>query len=273
LGKTAIEEALLARDWLLLLPHWDKDWSQRLLWRWFTPRERVVAKVIFPVPLEMVRPWMRILRDTLLAVAVWQGSRLIGPRVEILVGLAALFILLLEVLVQCWPTGVAFRRARIFGVHISLLAPYPLTVGEISRVLLKCTLFQLPIVAMVVCGLAVAVALSHGFSCLYALDASMRMLLVFLALRAAMLVLNFCGMSNDTSRSWWRTLVALAICVAEILVFAGLAILAILPTHEALAWGAAVALAASQLGFLRFYAWLWNRGSIDMMSVDAAARA
>ena len=97
----------------------------------------------------------------------------------------------------------------------------------------------------------------------------LRVTLILVALRLALLVLNFGSMSNDTSRSWQRTLVALAICVIEICIFVGLAAGALLAQAETLAWLSGLCLVATQYGFLRYYGWLWNRGSIDLMSLDA----
>ncbi|MEI9999451.1 MAG: hypothetical protein WDO13_09930 [Verrucomicrobiota bacterium] len=268
IGVTAITEGILSRD-CFALPPWDRDRVQQALWRWLTPREQVLAPIVFPQPLAMVRPWGRIVRHFLIATVVWQLARILFPSTENLVLLFAMMVPFFEVLGQSWPSGIAFRTVRTFGVRISLLAPYPIAFHEISSLLLKCAIIQLPMVTAIAIAFSLTYALSHGMPWLSGLLMGLRVTLVLVALRLALLVLNFASMSNDTSRWWLRTLVALAICVLEIGLFVGLAGGTLFSPAELPAWLAGVTLIATQYGFLRFYGWLWNRGSIDLMSLDA----
>jgi len=268
IGVTAIMEGILSRD-CFALPRWDEDWAQRILWRWLTPREQVLANFVFPKPLTMVRPWGRIIRHLLVAVAVWQVMRILIPSTEKLVLIFAMIVPLFEVLAQSWPAGVAFRTIRTFGIRISLFAPYPISFRELSNLLLKCTAIQLPMVVAIATFLSLAYAATHGLPSLQGLLMGMRITLVLAALRLALLVLNFASMSNDTSRSWRRILVALFVCVIEICLFVGLAAWTLFAPPEPLAWLSGVSLVGTQYGFLRYYGWLWNRGSIDLMSMDA----
>ncbi|MCE0498378.1 MAG: hypothetical protein LV481_10585 [Methylacidiphilales bacterium] len=267
-GVTAITEGILSRD-CFVLPYWDEDWVQRILWRWLTPREQILANFVFPKPLTMIRPWGRIMRHLLIATVVWQIMRILIPSMENIVLIFAMMVPLLEVLNQSWPAGAAFRTVRTFGIRISLLAPYPVAFQEISNLLLKCTVIQLPAVAAIVTCLSLTYAASHSLPWLNGLLMGLRVTLLLMALRLALLVLNFGSMSNDTSRSWQRTLVALFVCIFEICLFVGLAALALFIPAEPWAWLSGVSLVGTQYGFLCFYGWLWNRGSIDLMSMDA----
>jgi hypothetical protein len=268
IGVTAITEGILSRD-CFALPRWDGDWAQRILWRWLKPREQVLANVVFPQPLAIVRPWGRIMRHLFIATVVWQVTRLLIPTLENIVFVFAMMVPLLEVLNQSWPAGAAFRTVRTFGIRISLLAPYPVAYREISNLLLKCTIIQLPALAAIVTCVSLIYEASHSLPWLNGLLIGLRITLILVALRLALLVLNFGSMSNDTSRSWQRTLVALAICVIEICIFVGLAAGALLAQAETFAWLSGLCLVGTQYGFLRYYGWLWNRGSIDLMSLDA----
>jgi hypothetical protein len=268
IGVTAITEGILSRD-CLALPRWDGDWAQRILWRWLTPREQVLANVVFPQPLAIARPWGRIVRHLFIATVVWQVTRLLVPSMENMVLIFAMLVPVLEVLNQSWPAGSAFRTIRTFGIRISLLAPYPIAFNEIANLLLKCTIIQLPAVTAIVACLSLTYAESHGLPWVNGLTMGLRITLILMALRLALLVLNFGSMSNDTSRSWQRTLVALAVCIMEIGLFVGLAAGALLIPAESLAWLSGLILLGTQYAFLRYYGWLWNRGTIDLMSLDA----
>jgi hypothetical protein len=267
LGLTAITEGILSRD-CFAVPRWDQDWAQRTLWQWLSPREQILADIIFPKPLAIVRPWGRILRHFLIAGAVWQLARLLIPSAERPVLLVAMMIPFFETLGQAWPSGAAFRTIRTFGVRIPLLAPYPIAFREISNLVLKCAFIQLPMVTAIAICFAIIYSVSHGMPWLNGLSMGLRGMLVLVALRLALLVLNFASMSNDTSRSWQRTLVALAICVLEICLFVGLAMATFSMRLELLAWLSGMTLVGTQYGFLRFYGWMWNRGSMDLMSLD-----
>jgi len=267
-GVTAIEEGILSRA-CLELPAWNGDWAQRMLWRWFTPSQQILAQLIFPQPLAMVRPWKRIFLHVLIAAVVLQVARTVMPFFVPAVAIFALAIPLLEVVTQSWPAGSAFRTINTFGIRISLLAPYPVSFQALSGLLLKCTFFQLPAVAVIAVGLSLAYSLSLDLLPLPAILLGLKATLVALAARLAMLVFQFSSMSNDTSRSWSRILIALAICVIEIAVGVTLAGGALKAPNQTLAWLSAFALVATQYGFLRFYGWLWNRGSIDLMSLDS----
>jgi hypothetical protein len=268
IGVTAITEGILSRD-CFALPRWNGDWVQKALWRWLTPREQVLANIVFSQPLAMVRPWGRIVRHFLIGTVVWQLARILVPSSEKFVLIFAMMVPFFEVLAQSWPSGAAFRTVRTFGIRISLLAPYPITFHELSSLLLKCAVIQLPMVTSIATCFSLIYALSHGLYWVNGLMLGLRITLVVVALRLALLVLNFASMSNDTSRSWQRTLVALAICVLEICAFVGLAGGTLFVPFEATAWLSGVTLVGTQYGFLRFYGWLWNRGSIDLMSLDA----
>ena len=205
----------------------------------------------------------------IIGTVVWQLARMLIPSSEKLVLIFAMMVPFFEVLAQSWPSGTAFRTIRTFGIRISLLAPYPVTFHEISSLLLKSAVIQLPLVGAIATCFSLIYAVSHGMPWLYGLLLGLRITLVLMALRLALLVLNFASMSNDTSRSWQRTLVALAICVLEICAFVGLAGGTIFTPLELPAWLSGVILVGTQYGFLRFYGWLWNRGAIDLMSLDA----
>ena len=267
IGVTAIEESVLSRD-CFALPHWDEDWAQRTLWRWLTPREQVLANFVFPRPLPMVRPWGRIIRHLLIAVVVWQVARILIPSAEKQVLICAMAVPLFEMLGQSWPTGATFRTVRTFSVRISLLAPYPIAFRELSNLLLKCTAIQLPVATAIAACLSLIYAASHGVTWLHGLLTGLRITLVLVAVRLAVLTMNFASMSNDTSRSWRRILVALFVCVIEICILLGLAAGALTAPTEPLAWLSGLILVGTQYGFLHFYGAMWNRGSIDLMSLD-----
>ncbi len=268
IGVTTISEGILSRA-CLELPRWDEDWAQRMLWRWLTPREQALANFIFPNPVAMVRPWTRIVRHLLAGVVAWQMARFLFPPYENVALMFALGIPLVEALGQSWPAGAAFRTVRIIALRISLLAPYPVSFGEVSNLLLKCALFQLPMLAAIVTGLAVLYAVSHGLPWLGGLLVGLRITVGLIALRLALLTLNFASMSNDTSRSWLRIIVALAIAVVEICVFVALGAGTLMIPSEPLAWLCGLVFVGTQYGFLRFYGWMWNRGTIDLMVLDA----
>jgi hypothetical protein len=268
IGITAITEGILSRA-CFVLPSWDEDWPQRLLWRWLTPREQVVANFVFAKPPTFLRPWFRIFLHFLAAVIVWEAFRILLPSTGGLMLVVTLLIPTLEMLAQSWPAGAAFRRVRNSGLHVALIAPYPIRFHEVTGLLLKCSVFQWPAAVVVVTSLFVVVLVSNGISSvLPAALIGFRASLMFVALRLALLVLNFASVSNDTSRSAGRTWLALLIFVIEIGIFAGLAIGAFVGPNEAFAWTCCVILMATQYAFLRFYGWLWNRGAIDLVNLD-----
>jgi len=272
LGVTAIEEGILSRD-CLELPTWDQEPTQRLLWRWLTPREQILASVIFSRPLPIVRPWLHILKYLFIGLLAWQVMRFLTPDCEFLIFGGLCLVVLLFILAQSWPSGAAFRTIGAFGLRISLLAPYPVAFRDISHLLLKCTLIQLPMVAGVVVFLTFIYVASHGVSwpdsALMALTLSLRLVLIFTATRLGLLVLNFSSMSNDTSRSWPKTIVTLAVSALEVIVFIGLLCAVVFLPDNFAAWLCGAILIGTQYGLLRVVGWLWKRGAIDFIGASA----
>lgn len=142
-GLTEVTERILSREFLLPASGPDRGWIERLVWRWWTPRERLLAEWDWVNAPSWTWSWKTGAMLLAGGVILTLTGRLLGwlwleaalPAGGILGGLA------------CLPVFTGFAGGRLAvppagSLQISPLMPYPRTGGELLRLLLKASVVR-----------------------------------------------------------------------------------------------------------------------------------
>jgi hypothetical protein len=144
IGVTAIEEGIRSGQFLKQ-PDWNHGWMESLLWQWFTPEEKALAEWAFPYDFNLTKAWKKVGRDFLLVALLTWGIHYLDPALSYGVYTIGVAILLARSGGWYFSYGVA-SRALGLGVRIPIYAGFPITYYGLSRMLLKYSLTQLPLI-------------------------------------------------------------------------------------------------------------------------------
>lgn len=142
-GLTEVTERILSREFLLPASGPDRGWIERLVWRWWTPRERLLAEWDWAGSPPWTWSWRTgamLLAGGLILTLVgrvlgWLWLEAALPAGGILGGLA------------CLPVFTGFAGGRLAvppagSLEVAPLMPYPRTSGELLRLLLKASVVR-----------------------------------------------------------------------------------------------------------------------------------
>ncbi len=265
IGATAIEEGILSGQFLAR-EEWNGGWIETKLWRWFSPREKTLAEFAFPNGFFIFKPWKSIFRIFIIAFLLGLGAGLAGLRMlEVSIISIGLVIVFVRALAQVLATGAAFRVVRIGGVAIPFYAAFPVSYRDLSAVLCKCSLIQMPLVALLTTPTLVAAMISMGQSFERGFLMGIKACIVLFGGRLLMLVLAFSSSTADTSSFRLRTLVQIVFFIAFGVAYIGLAGAGIFLPFETASWlccGAALFIGYASY---RAYGWSYNANRFDLM--------
>jgi hypothetical protein len=249
LGVTAMEEGIL-RGAFLALEVWRGGWMERALWRWLSVRERHLAEFAFPRPPQLTRAWYQIARNFLIALLLVIGAtRLSSALAAALCGFG-LLIVLGQVLAMTLGTGVTFRAVPNGGVNIPFYAPFPMGIGELTGLYLKCFLVQWPCVVLLALAIAVPLAGMIGQDLERGLLEGLRAGILFGGVRLYALGFAFLTGAADSRRFRPRTWLMLIVSAVFGFVVLAFGAIALLPASNAVVWTCmAVAMGAAALYF------------------------
>ena len=131
-GVTAIEDHLRSGAFWAGPHGLGTGRTERLLWRWLTPRERLLAEVVFPRGCKIDGSWMKLARNFLVTVALVAAAVRFGPAAQAWLGSAGLAITFAHSLGLVLAAGNAFSTMFCSGVSV----PVPRRVADrVSRTL------------------------------------------------------------------------------------------------------------------------------------------
>jgi hypothetical protein len=173
---------------------------------------------------------------------------------------------LCQCLVQMRFNGAAFRVLFSGGIVIPIYAAYPIGFQDLSRMLFKFSVIQLPMFLIYagVSGALIAHSLGMDFpnNALLGLKAG---LLIFAA-RFIITALAFSSGTNDSSKFRIRTIGLLFIFVACCGLFLGLGAAGFFVSNAALSWLLSFAAILDAYALFRIYGWFYNANRFDLMA-------
>jgi hypothetical protein len=268
-GVTAIAELVEERR-LFAPPAWpERGWLERGLWKWLTERERALADFAFVHGLALTQGWRKVFRNLLIGLALGFAASLRSPAPALwLLGLT-LVVAGIQVLALVYASGSAFGKIASSGVFIPYCAVYPVGFRELSRLLVKYTLVQFPLLAAFSLTASLGIhrlVAGAGFVVLPAAVMGLKAAGLLAAARFPLVALGLSACTNDSARIRLRSLLIIFGFILFGLPFLGLGAASLFVPHAgwaALSYALAI---ASAYALLRMYGWFYHTNRIDLMS-------
>lgn len=236
----------------------DAGWLERWVYRWWTPRERVVAEFFAPS-----QPgWSRVFRRMiwlflpLLAVLMLFAHH---HQIIVVIAITAPIFTAVPVLGGYWP-GFAKRPAG--GQYTPMFALYPIGFGEALRMILKANLLRLAVAAPFLLALGAAASWRMTGSVAGGLTIGVKTLALYCTAMPLVGVLRFSESTNDTNR---LSLVRLFLLVPFIPTLIGGVVVSMAENAKTSLLGLVIC-AVSSLVLTHAYGRGWARGRFDLLS-------
>jgi hypothetical protein len=267
-GPTEIEEIILSRMFLRQ-PVWpESSRIGRLLWRWYTPRERRIVEFAFPDGMDIWKSWKPLFRNLAITTAgTYITTALASPEAGHWVLAVGLFLTGSHVLGILNLSGQAFQKIVCGGINIPLYAGFGIGFRELAGTLLKTATIQFPFVlpyCLVACVLALQ---AFGESIGAGVVIGMKMSILVTLSCLILIPMQFSAGTNDTSRVRLRSLLMLLTFLVFCLGFLGLGAAAIFAPDWPIAWTCLAASGIVAGGFFRVYALFHESNTFDLMNV------
>lgn len=266
LGLTAIEEMVDSRLFLVPESWHQRGWYEKWLWNWMDAREKVLSDFVFPKGYAIIAPWLKALRNLVIAVAAAFVVGLVSPTGKLWVLGIGLFITVMQALAQTMNNGVAFRPMFCSGVNIPVYAGFGIGYRELSRLLVKCSVVQLPLFIpfITVCGTLVAMMFDWPWQ--MGIIISFKTSILLFATRFIFIMFAFSGGTNDSSKFRVRTLMLFAAMMSLGGAFLGLGAASLLVPTPA-AWIFPVLAMLDAYVLLAVYGWFYHANRFDLMNI------
>jgi hypothetical protein len=267
LGLTEIEEIIQSRQFLTP-PAWSQRGRvERWLWQWFTAREQALSEFAFPSGMAITGPWIKTFRNLAIAAAFAFVAGIGSPKARSLVLGMGLFITTCQALGQILNQGRAFQPLRMSGVHIPMYAGFGIGFRELSRLLLKCSIIQIPLLLAFSLTAGILTAWLTGFPAVNGLVFGLRAACLVFASRFIFLVFAFSGGTNDSASFRLRSVMLLAVIVSFGIAFLALGVAGLFSPDQITSWLFCLGSLLTAYAFFRVYGWFYHAGKFDLMSL------
>lgn len=269
-GPTAIEDMVRTRRFLVAPPWQRGGWFEALLWKWLSQRERLLADFVFPNGLCITGPWKQILRNLAIVCLAAVTTGYVNHAWAFWIAILGLFVTSCQSCARVFTTGRAFQLVNCGGVNIPLYAGFAIGFRELSRLLVKLSLVQLPLILPLAAVSSLLMFYLLNISLVEGAWFGLKVGGLLLASRFIFIVLSFSSGTNDTTRFRLRSALLLLFVVVSCLGFVALATASFLVPHpfiSGLLWGLA---AFDAYIFFRGYGWCYHRSHFDLMSLPRA---
>lgn len=266
LGPTAIEEIVQTRQFFLHEPWERRGWVERMLSQWLDEREKTLAEFAFPKGFFITRDWIALLRIFVITILVGFAAGLANIKFEFWIIGIGLFITSIGVLALIWGNGSAFRAIFDSGVRIPIYAAYPIGFRELSQLLLKVSVMQLPFLIAYVLICAVLICYLTGTSFGLGIIAGFKLGFLLFSARFITTTLAFSSCTNDTSGFRPRTIALVLIFLGAAGLFLAMGVGSLFVPSPGVAWALWVAAMADAYILQRIYGWFHSANVFDLMN-------
>jgi hypothetical protein len=265
LGLTEIEEIIQSRQFLL---HEEpKGWFEERLWQWFTSREKTLAEFSFPKGIQITRPWWLILRNFLLMLGIGFTLGMVDMNFEYWTFGIGLFITLSQGLLQMCLMGNAFRGMFNSGVLIPIYAAYPITFRDLSGILFKLSVIQLPLFVLYAMSAGLLIGHLVGLDFISGIIDGLKAGFLIFAGRFVLTIFAFSAGTNDSSRFRLRTIGLIVLVIGGVLLFMLLGSAGLFVPNMLAGWLLCLAAMFDAYAMFRIYCWFYNANRFDLMSL------
>ena len=267
LGLTAIEEIVQSRQFLVPVPWHQSGWFEQRLWNWLGSREKALSEFLFPKGYAITTPWLKILRNLVIAVVAALAVGLVSPTGKFWILGIGLFITVCQALALILGTGVAFRSMFCSGVNIPVYVGFGIGYRELSRLLIKCSVVQTPLFIpfIMICGMLVT-GLS-GLPWQVGIVISFKVSILLFATRFIFIMFAFSSGTNDSSKFRVRTLMLFVVIISLGLAFLGLGAAGLFVPNAPMAWILWVLAVLDAYALFGVYGWFYHANRFDLMAV------
>lgn len=270
-GVTAIAEYVATREFLTPATASITGWFEVWWWRWLTDHERNLAELAFPETVRITRRWKKIYLHLIIGGVTATALGQINPAFQTWAWLGTILITVFRGFDVFYAKGRAFSPLFCSGVNLQLHTVYPVGYRELSRVLFKYTLVQLPVLLgyLAICGGAIAHLTGLGWAMGVIMGCKAALLLA--AARGPIIAMAFSAGTNDSSRFRLHAIALIGMFLSVGAVFAGLAVACVRITTPVLSFGLGLGALLAAWGFWRLYGRFYNANRFDVMNVPHEA--
>jgi hypothetical protein len=267
LGETAIEEIVQSRQFLALTPWRQRGWFEEKLWLWLSEREKALCEWIFADGVSIVGPWKNAARNLLFVWVALFALKWLSASVSGWLIIIGLGVPLGQAIRLFYGTGRAFNSIACGGVSVPLYAGLAAGYRELSWLLFKYSLIQLPLlVVFSLCGGAIAAYLTD-WPVWHGLLIALKLVCLLSAARCIFVALGFSSGTNDSAKFSLRSGCVLTAIIACGLTFLILAISWLLVANPVSAMICGALAMVDAFLFWRIYGWFYNTWRFDLMSI------
>jgi hypothetical protein len=263
LGITAIEEIIQSRQFLL--PVRSSGWVENHLWNWLTPRERSVAEFAFPSGYPITKPWLKIFRNSLLAVLLGFACGQVNQTLGVCTFVFGLIITACQILGQVWTNGAAFESFLNNGINLQRYVLYPVTFTDLSRTLFKSSVIQLPFLTLYTVACLLLFDYLNAIPLTFCLVIGLKAGPLVFASRFITIALAFSSGTNDSARWRFRNFALVFLFIGGAITFVGLGGTGLFISNTLLGWLLWLAALLDAYVVLRIYGWFYHANCFDLM--------
>ena len=265
LGTTAITEIIRGRNFFHL-PQWpERGWLEKYLWRWLDRREKILSEFVFPGGYVITAPWQKIFRNIAITIVAASVAGFAGLTLKFCILGLGLFVTICQAIVQLISHGRAFQLIQFSGGNIPMYVGYGVGFRELSRLLLKCSVVQIPLLLLFTTVTGTLSAWLAGFPAMSGAVFGLKSGCLLFASRFIFLTMAFSAGTNDTARLRFRVLLLVLLMISLGLGFAGLGGAGLFLPAPTKAWLFCLAAVADAYVFSRVYQWFYLTGRFDLM--------
>jgi len=265
-GVTTTEEIIQSRQFMAQ-EVWNGDFFQKLLWKWFTNRERELAEFAFAEKLTIPKSWLKVLRNFLVVVVSAWVAQLGSRSLALGVLCIGVFITAAHAVGLVWTSGRTFRRMGSSGVNIPMYAVYPVTLPELSRVLFKISAIQLPMLIAYASAAACLIAYFTSYPLLLALVMGIKAGILACAARFITVSLGFSAGTNDSNGLRLRSLALVFLFLGGTIMFFGFGGASLFIPHPLIADLLLILAVIDAYALFKVYAWFHATNKFDLMNM------
>jgi hypothetical protein len=196
-------------------------------------------------------------------------TRAMFPTISHWILFIGLFITVSQAGGRILDSGRAFSPSSYSGATIPTYALYAVGFRELSRLLFKCTVVQLPFFVLYAVACSLMVASAANFQFWASVIFGFKIGCFAIAARFLSVTIGFSSGTNDTSNITLRKVAMVPLVVGAFILFLGLAVAALFLPDQRIAWLCWLLAVFDAYALFRIYGWFYHRNCFDLMKMPA----